>query len=107
MKGIVWHQGESNTGRYKKYMPKLITLIKAFRNDFNSPNLPFVVGQLSPDKPGRINFNKMLLELPNRISHTGVVTTDSTSTIDKTHFDSASQRLLGKRYAQEMLKLID
>ncbi|PQV51171.1 protein of unknown function (DUF303) [Jejuia pallidilutea] len=107
LKGVLWHQGESNTAHYNTYMPKLITLIKAIRNDFNLPNLPFVVGQLSPDKPERINFNKMLLELPKSIIHTAVVKTDSTSTIDKTHFDSASQRLLGRRYAEEMLKLLD
>jgi len=106
LKGIIWHQGEANSRKYKQYMPKIIALIKALRTDLNAPNLPFVAGQLSGDKPIRNNFNTMILELPNTVKHTGVVTTEGTSTIDKTHFDSASQRLLGKRYAVEMLKLI-
>lgn len=107
LKGVIWHQGEANASRYKMYIPKIKTLIEALRKDFNDPNLPFVAGQLSPDKSKRNNFNKMILELPEKVEYTGVVTTENTVTIDSTHFDSASQRLLGKRYAEAMLKLIE
>lgn len=106
-KGIVWHQGEANASRYDKYMPKIEELIASLRKDLNDPKLPFVAGQLSPDKPKRINFNKMILELPNTVEHTGVITSENTETIDNTHFNSAGQRLLGQRYAKEMLKLIE
>ena len=106
LKGVIWHQGESNSGKYKEYMSKIIALIKALRTDLKAPNLPFVAGQLSLDKPQRNHFNIMILELPNEVKNTGVVTSENTSTIDKTHFDSASQRLLGARYAMEMQKLI-
>ncbi|WP_165876127.1 sialate O-acetylesterase [Mariniflexile fucanivorans] len=106
LKGIIWHQGESNTSRYKKYMGQLTDLIEALRTDLNMPNIPFVAGQLSTDKPQRNNFNQMILELPAKVENTGVVTTENTSTIDSTHFDSASQRLLGKRYAEAMIKLL-
>ncbi|MCL5130515.1 sialate O-acetylesterase [Algibacter sp. L4_22] len=106
LKGVIWHQGEANSRKHKQYMLKITALIEALRKDLNAPNLPFVAGQLSPDKPLRNNFNTMILELPNKVKNTGVVTTENTSTIDKTHFDSASQLLLGKRYATEMLKLI-
>ncbi|ALJ05407.1 hypothetical protein APS56_09875 [Pseudalgibacter alginicilyticus] len=106
LKGVIWHQGEGNVGRYDKYMPKIKELIEALRSDLNVPNLPFVAGQLSSDKPQRNNFNIMILELPDAVENTGVVRSENTSTIDDTHFDSESQRLLGKRYAVEMLKLI-
>ncbi|MEO9514082.1 MAG: sialate O-acetylesterase [Flavobacteriaceae bacterium] len=106
LKGIIWHQGEANARTYKAYMPKIIVLIESLRKDYNLPNLPFVAGQLSPDKPHRLNFNKMILELPNKVKHTEVVTTENTTTIDETHFDSESQRLLGKRYAEALLTLI-
>lgn len=106
LKGIIWHQGEANSRSYAKYMPKITELIEALRTDLGAPNLPFVAGQLSPDKPIRNNFNQMILELPKYVKSTGVVTTENTSTIDSTHFDSASQRLLGKRYAEAMLNLI-
>ncbi|PNW26475.1 hypothetical protein BKP44_16915 [Formosa algae] len=106
LKGIIWHQGEANAGRADAYMPKIKALIEALRKDLNSPNIPFVAGQLSSDKPKRIEFNKMILELPTQVKNTAVVTSEHTSTIDKTHFDSASQRVLGKRYAIKMKELL-
>lgn len=105
--GVIWHQGESNSGKHNTYMAKLKVLIDALRTDLNAPDLPFIAGQLSPDKPERNNFNTMILQLPNAVKNTSVITTENTSTIDKTHFDSESQRLIGKRYAEEMLKLIN
>ena len=105
LKGILWHQGETDASRYQSYMPKLLDLIRALRKDFGMPDLPFIAGQLSSDKPHREGFNDMILELPAKIKNTAVIKTNRTSTIDSTHFDAASQRLLGKRYAKEMLKL--
>jgi hypothetical protein len=71
--GIIWHQGESDVKNYKLYMKKITTLISAFRKEFNAPNLPFVAGQLSEDKKPRINFNKMIVNLPDSLSNTIVV----------------------------------
>jgi hypothetical protein len=105
-KGIIWHQGESDASKYDTYTPKIIALIEAFRTEFKLPNLPVVVGQLSGDREKRKDFNQMILQLPSKINNVGVVTTESTSTIDSTHFDSASQRLMGERYADEMVKLL-
>lgn len=106
LKGVIWHQGEANASKYKKYTPKIIALIDSLRSDFNLPNLPFVAGQLSTDKAKRIPFNEMLLELPTKIKYVAIATTEHTTTIDSTHFNSLSQQLLGERYAAEMVKLI-
>ncbi len=106
LKGIVWHQGESDASKYDSYTPKIIALIEALRADFNLPELPVVVGQLSEDKVKRIDFNEMILQLPDEIEHVGVATSEGTSTIDSTHFDAASQKLLGTRYAIKMQELI-
>lgn len=107
LKGVIWHQGEANSSKYNKYMPKITILIESLRKDFNLPDLPFVAGQLSPAKPQRNNFNQMILELPNKVKHTAVVSSENTTTIDSTHFDSASQRLFGKRYAEALLRLME
>jgi len=107
LKGIVWHQGEANASKHETYTPKIIELIKAFIAEFGNPDLPFVAGQLSKDKPHRKSFNKMILQLPRHIDNCGVIKTKRTSTIDNTHFDSKSQRKLGKRYAREMLELLE
>lgn len=105
LKGILWHQGETDATNYQSYMPKLLKLIQSLRSDLNMLDLPFIAAQLSSDKPHRKGFNTMILELPKKIKNTAVIKTKRTSTIDSTHFDAASQRLLGKRYAKEMLKL--
>ena len=107
LKGVVWHQGEGDINRADSYMNDLEELILSLRKDLDNENLPFVAGQLSPDNIKRKQFNDMILELSQKIKNTGVVKTDNTATIDKTHFDSKSQRLLGKRYAEEMQKLRD
>lgn len=106
LKGIVWHQGEGNASKYQEYMPKITELIAALRNDFGQPDLPFVAGQLSKDKPQRKKFNRMILKLPKKMKNCGVVRTKKTSTIDNTHFNAASQKIMGERYAEEMLRLI-
>ena len=87
-------------------MPKIIALIKSFRQDFRNKNLPFIVGQLSEENPKRLQFNKMILKLSNEVKNTGVITTENTSTIDGTHFNSESQRILGRLYAKEMKTLV-
>ena len=107
LKGVLWHQGESDSSKYKEYMTKLVTMINALRADLNTPDLAFVAGQLSNDKPHRSDFNKMIMELPKHTDNASVITTENTSTIDSTHFDAASQRLLGERYAKKMILYID
>jgi sialate O-acetylesterase len=45
--GIVWYQGESNTGRAKIYEAQLRSLIQDWRQQFQQPDLPFVIVQLA------------------------------------------------------------
>ena len=104
--GIVWHQGESDASKADSYLTKINELIRAFRKDFNLPGLPFVAGQIAEDKPGRKNFNKMIKKLPSQLDQTAVISAKGTATIDSSHFNSASQRLMGKRYARKMLRLL-
>ncbi|TKG95008.1 sialate O-acetylesterase [Puteibacter caeruleilacunae] len=105
LKGIVWHQGESNATKLKDYMEKLQTLIAELRKDLNAPNVPFVAGQLSEDKDFRKAFNVMILELPELVETSGVVKSKRTATIDETHFNTKSQLLMGKRFAKKMKAL--
>ena len=46
LKGILWYQGESNTGNPKAYEAYQRTLISGLRASFNQPNLPFIYAQL-------------------------------------------------------------
>lgn len=47
MSGVVWYQGESNTGRPAEYAPLLRTMVSNWRQVFNQPNLPFAIVQLA------------------------------------------------------------
>ncbi|MEJ2112968.1 MAG: sialate O-acetylesterase [Flavobacteriaceae bacterium] len=46
VKGVLWYQGESNTGNPKPYEGYLKALIKDWRNQWNDEDLPFLIVQL-------------------------------------------------------------
>ncbi len=46
LKGILWYQGESNSGKPKAYEGLLKALINDWRTQFNQPNIPFIYAQL-------------------------------------------------------------
>jgi sialate O-acetylesterase len=53
IKGILWYQGEANTGRAAAYTKLLTALIQDWRAQFKQPQLPFLYVQL----PGFMDFN--------------------------------------------------
>ncbi|WP_211253760.1 sialate O-acetylesterase [Flavobacterium daejeonense] len=108
LKGILWHQGESDNdaSRSVVYFEKLKELIANFRKDLNAPNLPFIAGEI-----GRFNqadyINKIVNTLPTEVENTAVVSSEGlVDKGDQLHFDSASARELGKRYAEAMKKIL-
>lgn len=46
IKGVLWYQGESNTGHPEAYLGLMHALIKGWREAFNDPELPFIYAQL-------------------------------------------------------------
>lgn len=107
LKGILWHQGESDNDPKKAevYLEKLKALVANLRRDLNAPNLPFVAGEIGYFN--KVNYiNQIVNELPAEIENTAVVSAmDLTDRGDHLHFDTASARELGKRYAAAMQKL--
>ena len=100
LKGILWHQGESDA-KDARYLDKLKILIANLRSDFGIPNLPFVAGQIN-----RVPLiNEQIKKLPEVVPHTGYVTSKGLKTMDRWHFNPKSIKILGERYAKEMLKL--
>lgn len=108
LKGVIWHQGEGDCDpeRVKLYLGRIEVLINAIREEFDDPKLPFVAGQVFENER-RHAFNEMILQLPDFINNTGVVSSKGTKVFDGTHFDSESAILLGRRYADEMLKFVN
>lgn len=105
IKGVIWHQGESDVARADVYITQFAEFINALRQDLGLPNLPVVVGQLAPGNSDRESFNRILVQMPDQISNSSVVSSKSTTTFDDVHFDTKSQLKLGKRYGKRMVKL--
>jgi hypothetical protein len=116
--GVIWHQGESNTGdkdRSDNYGERLAKMIGNLRADLGVPDLPFVVGELGEFLTNRKRqaplaraneVNQALRDLPQHVSHTGFVSAHGlTDKGDELHFDSKSQREFGRRYADVMWQL--
>jgi peptidoglycan/xylan/chitin deacetylase (PgdA/CDA1 family) len=107
LKGILWHQGESDNDPKKAeaYLEKLKALVANLRRDLNAPNLPFVAGEIGYfNKENHIN--PIINKLPAEVENTAVVSAkDLTDRGDHLHFDTPSARELGKRYAAALKKL--
>lgn len=107
LKGILWHQGESDNDSINAavYVKKLVALVSRLRNDLQLPNLPFVAGEIGYFN--KENFiNKEIDRLPQQVSNTWVVSANGLEHRgDGLHFNTASARELGRRYATAMLQL--
>ena len=101
LKGILWHQGESNSKNPDGYLEKLTALIENLRKDLDAPDVPFVVGQVN-NVP---EINDQLAALPKKVKHTGCVSSEGLKAYDRWHFDAESVLELGRRYAAEMKKV--
>jgi hypothetical protein len=106
LKGILWHQGESDNGD-TAYVTRLSGFIDSLRKDLGRPDLPFIAGELGPWGTKYAGFNERIPALLERVKRTALVRTDSLAHKgDSTHFDRASQIKLGERYATAAWKLI-
>jgi len=102
LRGILWHQGESNSGNPEGYLDKLVALVKSFRKDFEIDDLPFIAGEIRAGE----TINQQIAKLPDVLPNTAVASAKGLNTYDRWHFDTASQIELGKRYAQAMRELL-
>lgn len=109
IKGILLHQGESNTG--DKDWPKKVKLV--YDNlliDLGlAPNsLPLLAGQLvSVDQGGKCSsMNEIINTIPHSIPNSYIISSEGCPAAnDKLHFSAEGYRMLGKRYAEQMLIL--
>ena len=109
VKGVIWHQGESNSTEKKSllYLAQLDTLIKRIRVEVGNPKLPVVVGELGRYNENYKYINEVITKVPSSIPFTAVATSeDLIHKGDQTHFDSASATILGHRFAAKMMTLL-
>lgn len=110
IKAILWHQGESDTrpDRASAYIQEFEALMENLHHDLGiTPgSTPVIVGELGVfpqegnNQAGRIKINEALHELACRHSYITCVSSAGLNHVgDHTHFDTASLRELGRRYA--------
>jgi Carbohydrate esterase, sialic acid-specific acetylesterase len=111
LKGILWHQGESDADSIKSigYLKKMTALVKQFRKDLNYNAMPFITGTIPPfyldAHPYGKSINKAIKKLPRKLNQTAIVFTGGlTAKEDKIHLNSASANELGNRYASVFIK---
>jgi hypothetical protein len=114
--GALWLQGESDSleNRYGVYSGKLVSLVQRLRNDLDVPDLPFIACTIRPDiiPKGKYlhvkEINEDLLNLPNQVSNTACVDArDLDGHIgDYMHYNTESQQMIGRRYAQAYFGLM-
>jgi hypothetical protein len=119
IKGVLWHQGESDTVTHERadsYEATLHQLIADVRADLGILDLPFIVGDLGqlygigentnpdPDKVARVaKVRAVLRDVPKKVELTAIVETTGLTYSDApkcTHFDKESYIRLGQRYAE-------
>lgn len=106
LKGILWQQGESNRNNPETYLPQLQRLIADLRRDLNQPNLPLFVGEMGRWNETYDQIREKVLAVPDSVPNAYLITSENLTNSDEHHFDAASQRQLGERYAKRCWQTI-
>ncbi len=110
IKGILLHQGESNTGdsqwpsKVKKIYNNLMTDL-----ELDPTKVPLLAGEVVNADQGGIcaSMNSIIAKLPQTVPNSYVISSKGcTDASDNLHFNSAGYRELGKRYAVKMLSIL-
>ena len=111
IKGILIHQGESNTNdtlwpqKVKGVYNNLINDLK-----LNADSIPLLAGEvLNADQNGACaSMNKIIATLPQVIPNSYVISSSGCPGIqDHLHFTAEGYRMLGKRYGEKMLSIME
>ncbi|MFN3490454.1 MAG: sialate O-acetylesterase, partial [Emticicia sp.] len=106
IKGILLHQGESNTGdktwpaQVKKIYDNILADLNIAQN-----SIPLIAGEVvGADQGGKCaSHNEIIATLPQTIPNAVVVSSKGLPAVpDKLHFNSEGVREFGKRYAEAM-----
>ncbi|GAA4447582.1 sialate O-acetylesterase [Ravibacter arvi] len=112
LKGILWHQGEgdSTPELAAVYGQKLSAFFERLRKDIGAEKVPVLIGTLGDfyvrKNPRAADINKIIEGFPVPGDHIYVVSSSGLTDLgDGTHFDGPSARELGRRYAEQYLKI--
>jgi len=114
IKGILWHQGESNANEtdLPEYKDALLQLFGKFRASIENDELPIILGEIG--KFAEPEEKAGYFEEINQIIRTVAAGNDNFYYVssegmehkgDHLHFNSKGQRELGKRYAEKYIEV--
>jgi hypothetical protein len=103
---VLWLQGESETPQTAEtYVTRFALMAGQIRTDLNARDVPIIVGELGRFVSVAPAVNPQLARLPTAVAGCSLVSSlGLTDKGDHLHFDSASARELGRRYAQTFNK---
>lgn len=105
--GILWHQGESDSGdpaKVASYAERLAVMIGQLRRDLQAEQVPVVLGELIHGHKTNDSINVELAAAAKKIPLCALVSSEGLGK-KALHFDSADARKFGQRYAAAYLKL--
>jgi len=110
IKGILLHQGESNTND-KQWPAKVKAIYDNLMKDLDldPQSVPLLAGEMvNADQQGACaSMNSIIAELPKTIPNSHVISSKGCgSRPDHLHFSPAGYRELGRRYAEKMLSIL-
>ena len=110
IKGILLHQGESNTGD-TTWPQKVKNVYKNLLHDLHlkAKKVPLLAGEVvSSGQGGKCaSMNAIIATLPQTIPTAHIISSvDCPAIADGLHFTAEGYRMLGKRYGEEMLELL-
>lgn len=105
--GILWHQGESDSGNpanVATYAKRLAVMIARLRKDLHADKAPVVLGELIHGHKTNDSVNVELAAAAKKIPLCALVSADGLGN-KALHFNAADLRKFGQRYAADYLKL--
>lgn len=110
IKGILLHQGESNTND-STWPGKVKIVYDNLLKDLNldAKDVPLLAGEVVNADQGGVSasMNKIIDRLPETIPTAHVISSANCPDLpDNLHFNAAGYRMLGRRYGREMLSLL-
>jgi len=109
IKGILLHQGESNSGN-KEWPAKVKAIYEDLLKDLNlkAADVPLLAGELvaKDQGGGTAGMNTIIDELPQTIPTAHVISAEGCAKANSLHFSPEGYTLLGTRFGEAMLPLL-
>ncbi|MDQ0594306.1 sialate O-acetylesterase [Chryseobacterium ginsenosidimutans] len=113
IKGAIWYQGESNTGKPQEYGDLLTTMILDWRNKWNQKDMPFFTVQLAnfmepksqPVKSNWAELREQQRQVSLKVPNTGIAVIIDAGEWNDIH--PLNKKTVGYRLALQALKVAD